>query len=982
MPNSDSFAPKHIPSWIFEQDFLVFLSFFGWMLLGLLALSQPFSKNEGGRLPWLWIGFYGFSQAFSDFVRTLSFSDSFFRSFNLEVGFEMLGYGLLVEVALRYGPRSRRSNLFPFAAVGGLFLGLSIEIAEMLYTLVVSFFVSAFAVLWAGRCLFRAAREEGRRELYVVVAGLLLILPTWILAPSRLGEIALFELEAYEDFPYYGFGLLTLRIAAGWLILGGLWYYRLQRRIEDVVPQVGAQLKLWGYRVLPVALGVVVSGSYLITNWNGQRMEDRILADYLSRAQTAAAAMDVGDMASFEQGVLRGTARGDAVASQLLAIREVDTDARAAYLWDTDAEEIRTVEREGERQARPFLLDAGLDWQDLFETEGLGPFSMGPLAVGSSTLINVNAPVTDRLSGDIAYWLGIDFSGASFFRNVSLARLQTVIIAGLIMALVIFFLSYQISHESEADLVLAKERAEAADRAKSEFLAVISHEIRTPLQSVLGYSDLLRSTHLDERQLACLETIQSEGKILLRIVHDILDFSNLRKESFQLEYGPVKLRRLIEETFRTIKPMAVQKGLQANLDIAEGVPAIVETDAVRLRQVLLNLFGNSVKYTESGAVFLNARYEEESEFPVVFEILDTGVGIKGEDLDRLFEPFVQLEHSTKFPREGAGLGLAIVNRIVEHMGGQIEVGSKLGKGSCFTAAFSFRELHPDESFDQERIPAESGEESVALGLRYPAKVLVVDDNPMVRRLIVQFLNIIGYEVDELDGGHAAAEQGPDYDLVVMDLRMPEVDGPEAARRIRARGNDAQRPWIIAVSASLLEDEVLNARAAGVNDFLGKPFNAQELARKITSIPWIEERRLESLPPEIDVSAPDEAATEGAGPVEPDPEDVFSEAVQKDPVQSSSSVFAGIDSYPAEAVAAAVQEVYSKHEAMGDQLQVGDWSSLREDAHYLANTAMALGIDQLYLDSKEVENAAQEADESRVASGLQELRRNFEAWDSN
>ncbi len=552
------------------------------------------------------------------------------------------------------------------------------------------------------------------------------------------------------------------------------------------------------------------------------------------------------------------------------------------------------------------------------------------------------------------------------------------------MALVIFFLYYQIEHESEADLILAKERAEAGDRAKSEFLAVISHEIRTPLQSVLGYSDLLKGTRLDEKQRTCLDSIQSEGKILLRIVQDILDFSNLRKANFQLEWGPVRLRRLIEETYRTIKPMADRKGLKAHLEITREVPELVQADGVRLRQVLLNLFGNSVKYTEEGDVFLKAFVEPNaggSALPLKFEISDTGVGIKEADLSRLFEPFIQLEHSSKFPREGAGLGLAIVNRIVELMGGQIDVQSELGKGSCFTASFDFEALElveSDASLDSSGEIAD--EEEYPMGQVYPLKILVVDDNPMVRRLILQYLEALGYEADEFDGGQAAADHGLEYDVLIMDLRMPVVDGPAAARQIREKGDAADRPWIVAVSASLQEDEVTRARDAGVNDFLGKPFYAGQLGEKIEAISWIEEKRVDPasmVADEEEVAAEPEHVPLFIGPAteeEPEEEEVVAKPVVPQ------TVFGGIDSYPEEAVKAAIAEVYSKHSDMEASAAKGDWFMVKEDAHYLANTAMALGIDQLYLDSKDVENAALAEDAEKVAKGLVELKLNFEAWE--
>ncbi|MDQ8187444.1 ATP-binding protein [Pelagicoccus sp. SDUM812002] len=980
---TDPNSPQLIPSWIFEQDFLVFLSFFGWMLVGLLALSKPLSKNGGVRLPWLWIGFYAFSQAVSDFLRTLSFSDEFFRTFNLEVGFEMLGYGLLVEIAIRYAKKDEGRNLFPYSALGGLFLGLSIEIGDLLYTLVVSLLVSAGAVFWACRVFARAAKEEGRRELYVIVAGLVLLFPTWLLAPGRLDVVLPLETVSYEDFPYYGFDLLLLRIVAGWTILAGFWYYRLQRRIEDVAPQIASQLRLWGHRVLPVALTLVVGASFLVTSWNGQRMKSRMSQDYLSRVQTAAVPMDVAEIGAFDEIIEEGRRLEGAIAGQFLGIKRVGSDVRSVYLWNGDGELIRTAAFETEQSEQPFLAKTHVNLAAISGYVSGEAFLAGPFSIGGKSLMHLSAPIRERTSGEIAYWLGIDVSGASWFRNVSLSRLQTIIIAGLVMALVIFFLYYQIEHESESDLILAKERAEAGDRAKSEFLAVISHEIRTPLQSVLGYSDLLKSTRLDDKQRACLDTIQSEGKILLRIVQDILDFSNLRKANFQLEYGPVYLRHLIEETFRTIKPMADRKGLKAHLVIMSEVPELVQADGVRLRQVLLNLFGNSVKYTEEGEVFLKAFVGGDSDseaLPLNFEILDTGVGIKQEDLIRLFEPFIQLEHSSKFPREGAGLGLAIVNRIVELMGGHINVQSEVGKGSRFTASFDFDVLEVEESKEDLFLSdSQDEEDSLPMGQLYPLKILVVDDNPMVRRLILQYLEALGYEADEFDGGQAAADHGLEYDVLIMDLRMPVMDGPTAASRIREKGVAADRPWIVAVSASLQEDEVKRARDAGVNDFLGKPFYAGQLGERIEAIPWIEEKRLDpaSIVAEEEVVAEPEHVPLFIGPavVEEPEEEVVAEPV------APRTVFGGIDSYPEEAVKAAIAEVYSKLGDMEAGAAEGDWFMVKEDAHYLANTAMALGIDQLYLDSKDVENAALVEDGEKVKKGLVELKLNFEAWES-
>ncbi len=988
MVSPDLQSPQLIPSWIFEQDYLVFLSFFGWVLVGLLAWTKPLSENEGRGLPWLWIGYYAFSQAISDFLRTLSFSDPFFRNFNLEVGFEMLGYGLLVEIATRYANRNRERSFFPFAAVGGLCLGLSIEVGDVLYTLVVSFLSSVLAIILASRSFLREARDEKRRELYAVVAGLILVLPTWLLAPDRLSSVLGLSTVAYEDFPYYGLDLLSLRILAAWTMLAGFWYYRLQRRIEDVAEPIGDQLKLLGYRILPLALCLIGGASYLVTSWNGERARDRLAEDYLSRAETAALSMDAGDFTEYERRDESDRQLVGALASQLQAIKRIGPDARSVYLWVGDETGVHTIAFEKEQQVDTLLLRvAGL----LEDSDGFRvseAFALGPISVSGKSVLHISAPVLEKRTGELAFWLGIDLDGSSWFQSVSLSRLQTIIIAGLILALVIFFLYYQIDHESEADLVLAKGRAEAADRAKSEFLAVISHEIRTPLQSVLGYSDLLRSTPLNEKQHSCVDTIQTEGKILLRIVQDILDFSNLRKANFELQTGQVRLHRLIEETFRTIKPMADRKGLSASLEIADDVPTLVLADGVRLRQVLLNLFGNSVKYTEKGSVRLRAYVEKEPQederpLPLRFEISDTGLGIRKEDLARLFQPFVQLQHEGTSPREGAGLGLAIVNRIIELMGGRIAVSSEHGVGSTFTVRFDFEKLadeYADDDIAAPRPTQSSIQEEASLGRRYPLKIMVVDDNPMVRRLMLQYLDSLGYEAHEFKGGRPAAAHGHEYDLAILDLRMPGVDGPQAASAIREKSGNAQRPWIIAVSASLQENEVKRARDAGVNDFLGKPFFAGQLSEKIRAIPWFEEMEVEEALVEEEEESEPEHVPIFIGPAEV--ETVVEEPSYADESKPTmpDSVFGGADGYPPEVVKAAIAEVYSKHGDMKGLAREGNWAAVREEAHYIANTAMALGIDQLYLDAKSLETAAEKADAASVEKWLEELMLNFEAWE--
>ena len=446
------------------------------------------------------------------------------------------------------------------------------------------------------------AIDKDRYELIIVAAGVVLLIPAWVLHPDHIAFLRSETLVAYSEFPFYGFLLLFLRILSAWLALGGFWIYRLRARMDDVADPAREKLKTWGFRVMPLTLALIVLASYMVTTWNGRREKDRIEEALLSRSQTAALAL----RSESDWGVQpSGPAESEAIAESLRQLRKIGSEVDRVYVWSSDTLNGLHAGDDASGALESVVVGA----RDLLanEEEYLSgePFVFGPIRMAPNLRINVSSPILDTDTGRALAWLGIDLRADEWMKNVSLARLQTIIIAGLVLALIIFFVYYQIENESETDLALAKERAEAADRAKSEFLAVMSHEIRTPLQSVLGYSNLLKNTRLDEKQMSCLDTIQSEGKILLRIVQDILDFSNLRKASPELKEGPVHLKRLIEETHRTIQPMAERKGLVAELEIDSSLPVIIRTDGVRLRQALLNLYGNSVKYTERGSVKLS-----------------------------------------------------------------------------------------------------------------------------------------------------------------------------------------------------------------------------------------------------------------------------------------------------------------------------------------------------------------------------------------
>ncbi len=954
---SPSIDPSDLrfPEWLFEQDYMVFLSFFGWVLLGLLAWIKPLCDRQKSEYLWVWFGYFAFAEAMADFVRTLSFSDPFFRTFSIEIPLEMLGLGCLIEASVRGSARFKGKSFPPIIAISCGLLGFAVEVGSMLYSLLVAFAVSTVACVWFALSVRKLALEQDRYELCIVFVGLLLLIPAWILHPDHIAFFRNETLVTYSEFPFYGFLLLFLRIISAWLALGGFWIYRLRARIEDVGDSAEEKLRVWGYRVLPGTVVAIILASYLVTTWNGHRESDRMEQDLLSRSRTAALSIESD---SVKSALDSGEPLNSELKKNLGMIRAIGEEVDQVYLWDAATRTIRVAGDIAEN-SRTVIQSSFAAVEGEREFKDGKSFLVRPVRIGQNLVLNASSPILDSRDGSVIGWLGIDLRASGWMKNISLARLQTIIIAGLVLALVIFFLYYQIENESETDLALAKERAEAADRAKSEFLAVISHEIRTPLQSVLGYSNLLRNTRLDEKQVACLDTIQSEGKILLRIVQDILDFSNLRKANSALKEDAVHLKGLIEETYRTIRPMAEKKGLVAELSLDEVLPAVVKADGVRLRQVLLNLYGNSVKYTEKGSVRLTIRNRESnrSSGALDFIISDTGVGIRKEDMDRLFEPFIQLEHVGSSPREGAGLGLAIVFRIVELMGGSISVESEFGKGSSFTASFNFQVIDElgtdlDDSIELDEIDAQ---ESVLLGERYPLKTLVADDNPMVRRLIVQYLESLGYVPDQVEDGEPASQVGASYDLIITDLRMPGMDGPDAASIIRERSGLDDQPWIIGVSATLAEAEIERAMQSGINDFMGKPFFEEDLEKRIRAIPWLERLARE------------------ASEEDDDAEPVVEE--------ESSTAFAsrGMGIFSDEMIKEALDEVTALGSEMANSIENDDFDSVKEKAHYISNTAMAIGLEQLYIDSKALQKAAEEASPecSRILARLLE---NFENRD--
>jgi signal transduction histidine kinase len=384
---------------------------------------------------------------------------------------------------------------------------------------------------------------------------------------------------------------------------------------------------------------------------------------------------------------------------------------------------------------------------------------------------------------------------------------------------------------------IERQKAEQAKKHERQFLANMSHEIRTPMNAIIGMTKLLMNISTEHRQLKYIKGIKDSAENLLAIINDILDLSKIESGKIKIEHIPFSIHDTLDLVLTTLRPKAEEKGLMLSSNIDESVPSSVKGDPVRLYQILMNLVGNAIKFTEKGSVNVNiiTAGRTDGQIPIRFDVADTGIGISEENLSKIFEKFTQASSDTTRKFGGTGLGLTISKQLIELQKGHITVWSRPGEGSVFSFTIPYIQTVETPVENKSELPS-----AETLRLIQDKKILIVEDNAFNQIVAVDSIHEIipSIPLDIAENGKVAIEmhQKNHYDLIIMDIQMPEMDGFEASRIIRNRLSPPLSDVpIIAMTASVTREEVEDCFEAGMDEFVAKPFNQAELINKMSRL---------------------------------------------------------------------------------------------------------------------------------------------------